>query len=115
MKRNKIILIVTLTAYVILPFIMGAFDIGSRRGPVFYPAEFHSTLFIIACESFQGYKPREGVVQSLYDRALFYGLPERPKSKSERDAVVTRAQTNYKPDSPYRILIENENQKINTE
>lgn len=87
-KRWLLVFIPFAAAYVVMPYIAGAFEIGSRRGPIIYSASYHRELFILGCESHRGYKPREGFYQSLYERACFYGLDERPKSQKEREEII---------------------------
>jgi hypothetical protein len=89
MKRKwKIVIASVVGVYAIFPFIAGALELGARRGPVFYPSDYHSTLFILGCESFHDYKPRQGPASIFYRKALFYGLPERPYPKEKRIRMI---------------------------
>ncbi len=111
--RRKRALLLTLVAAgdVALPVVMGVCEVGSRRGPVFYPEWLHEALFLPACEMANGYKPRRGVVELLYDRALFYGLAERPKREKERTEVLQRLRAQQSPLVP---LLEAEECRIQT-
>ena len=114
MKRRIIVAAATFGfCYLTLPFVMGAFDVGSRRGPIFYPSDLHRAPFVIGCEMFRGYKPRESVFQSFYRKAYFYGLPERLKSRSEREEVIARIESNHNPGGPYVQRLKEYNEELN--
>ncbi len=96
-RKRALLLVSVAVGYLVLPIVMGFGEVGSRRGPVLYPEWLHEALFIPACEMAKGYKPRRGVVELLYERALFYGLPERPKRAGERDEILRRLRASQSP------------------
>ena len=83
-----IILASLLAVYLAAPVIAGRLELGKRRGPVLWPEWLHETLFIIGCESANGYKPRVGWEDAFLRRPFFYGFPERPYPKETRLKMV---------------------------
>ena len=98
-KRNIIIilLVVLVSCYVLGPILAGAFRVGDRRGPIFYPAAFHEVLYIIAYESSHNGKPRMPLDNWMYRRPLFYGLPRRLRSREERQEYLDMIRRNESP------------------
>ncbi len=116
MKRRAIVIFICIAvgvAYLAAPILAGARGVGARRGPVFYPSGLHATLFIIGYESTHDHKPRESIYSQLYRRSLFYFLPERPRSRAERDEIVDRVRQRHPVESGYRQEIERHNNELN--
>ncbi len=116
MKRRTIVIVACAAlglAYLAAPIFAGANAVGTRRGPILYPAGLHSTLYIIGYESTHDHKPRESIYSSLYRRSLFYFLPERPRSKEERKEILERMRHRHPPESGYLQEIERHNDELN--
>jgi hypothetical protein len=106
-KKWKLILIIICCLaifYISGPIIAGSGGIGEREGPVIYPKEFHTGLYILGYESKFHEKPRENPDSWMYKRPLFYGLSRRLKSSDEREAYIKHAMENKNP--RLEILIE---------
>jgi hypothetical protein len=99
-KRTKIFMVAVAglaAIYVAGPIIAGATRIGDREGPVLYPEEFHTSLYIIAHESAFQEKPRQRRDYWMYRRPLFYGMSRRLKPAAERQAYIEMARRNQSP------------------
>jgi hypothetical protein len=83
--------------YVSGPFLAGAFSVGDRLGPAFYPRTFHQSIYIVAHETFRNEKPRLPFDSWMYWRPLFYGMLRRLKSPEDRAAYIEMARRNKSP------------------
>jgi len=97
-KRLVIFAVVTLPiCYLSGPFMAGAFSVGDRLGPVFYPEPFHQDIYNMVHETLRNEKPRIPIDGWMYRRPLFYGLPRRLKSLADRNAFIEIARQNQSP------------------
>ena len=96
MKKKLIIIgiVALVVLYVAGPIIAGATRSDNREGPVIYPEEFHTSLYIIAHESAFQEKPRQRRDYWMYRRPFFYGMSRRLKSAKERQAYIDMAREN---------------------
>ncbi len=101
MNKNTKIIMVGIAGlallYVVGPIIAGATRTGDREGPLLYPEEFHTSLYIIGHECAFQEKPRQRLDCWMYRRPLFYGMPRRLQSASERQAYIDMAKENESP------------------
>ena len=91
MKTKRVIGIaigVVAVFYAIAPYYAGVLEIAPRSGPVLWAREWHTALYAIGCENYNGYKPREGLERIFLRRPFFYGLPERPYPKEKRLEIL---------------------------
>ena len=102
MKKLRIIVVLAalLIVYAAGPFLAGAFCVGDRLGPVFYPESAHAVIYIIACEAIHDEKPRQPIDSWMYQRPLFYGMSRRLKSQQAREAYIQMARRNESPRLP---------------
>lgn len=101
MKNRTKIIVLGVACLVVLyfsgPIVAGATRTGDRTGPVLYPAELHTPLYIIGHEFAFQEKPRQLSDSWMYRRPLFYGLSRRLKSEGERQAYIEMARVNQSP------------------
>ena len=83
--------------YIAGPIVAGATRTGDREGPVVYPDELHTVLYIVGHEAAFQEKPRQRLDSWMYRRPLFYGLSRRLRSVAERQDCIALARKNKSP------------------
>jgi hypothetical protein len=71
MKKFRVIVLLVIFIYLVLPFAAGALNSGDRRGPLIYPRSYHELAFRIA---YHLVRKSEPAVPFRKPRELFYGV-----------------------------------------
>ena len=78
--KRILVLVLAVLLYLAGPLLAGMFAIGDRDGPIIYPEEYHTVMYIAAYEAVRNEKPRITSEVRGFERPLFYGFPQRRRS-----------------------------------
>lgn len=94
-------------AYVALPIIAGAFEIGDRLGPRIYPPGLHDALCRIGWEmtDHQAVKPRIPFHHGSKVRPWFYGLDASTSSSFASQVLIENGGTYLLDPGGYKLVI----------